>query len=74
MTEALKMVARYGFDKMNLNRIEAKCEIDNFTSERVMQKLGMHLEGCFYQYLIRNDKFRDYKFYTKLKISHLNEE
>lgn len=67
MTEALQSIIKFGFDVMKLNRIEAKCEIDNFASEKVLQKLGMKLEGCFYQYLFRKGSFRDYKFYSLLK-------
>ena len=71
MTEALKMVLKYGFNTMKLNRIDAKCEIDNFSSERVMQKLRMRLEGCFYDFLIRKDRPRTYKFYSILKNEYM---
>ena len=37
MTEALDIIMNYGFTEMGLNRIEAKCEIDNFASERVIR-------------------------------------
>jgi ribosomal-protein-alanine N-acetyltransferase len=67
MTEALELIINYGFDVMGLKRIEAKCEIDNFASEKVLQKLGMRLEGCCYSYLFRKGKFRDYKLYALLK-------
>ncbi|MEM4326285.1 MAG: GNAT family protein [Candidatus Pacearchaeota archaeon] len=64
MTECLLSIIEYGFNIMGLHRIEAKCEIDNFASEKVLQKVGMKLEGCFYDYLIRKGKFRSYKFYS----------
>jgi [ribosomal protein S5]-alanine N-acetyltransferase len=67
MTEALRMVVNYGFDTMKLQRIEAKCEIDNFASERVMQKLGMSFEGRSKAFLKRKGSFRDYKFYALIK-------
>ena len=67
MTEALKMVFQFGFNEMKLNRIEAKCETDNFASEKVMQKLGMRFEGCLFDYLFRKGKARSYKFYSILK-------
>ncbi len=66
MTEALNQIIEYGFNVMQLNRIEAKCEIDNFASEKVMQKLGMRLEGCCYDYLFRKGNFRSYKLYSIL--------
>lgn len=64
MTEALFAIINYGFKSMSLQRIDAKCEINNFSSERVMQKLGMRLEGCMYNYLIRKGASRHYKFYS----------
>ena len=67
MTEALGIIVHFGFEVMELNRIEAKCEIDNFASERVLQKIGMQLEGCCYEYLVRKGIFRDYKIYALLK-------
>jgi ribosomal-protein-alanine N-acetyltransferase len=66
MTEALSEIIRFGFVNMKLNRIEAKCEIDNFGSERVLQRCGMKCEGVSYSYLIRKNIPRDYKFYCKL--------
>lgn len=45
MTEAVRAVIRHGFTTMDLNRIEARCMVDNVASERVMQKAGMTLEG-----------------------------
>ena len=72
MTESLNMVIQYAFNKMDLNRIEAKCEIDNIASERVMQKLGMCFEGCLYDYLYRKGEARSYKFYALLKKDNTN--
>jgi ribosomal-protein-alanine N-acetyltransferase len=67
MTEALKMVLEYGFNMIKLRRIEAKCEINNFSSERVLQKLGFRLEGCFYNFIKRKGLYRDYKIYALIK-------
>lgn len=67
MTEALNSIIHFGFDVIGLNRIEAKMEIDNFASEKTLQKIGMKLEGCFYDYLFRKGKFRTYKFYSIIK-------
>jgi ribosomal-protein-alanine N-acetyltransferase len=71
MTEALKMVLEYGFNTIKLHRIEAKCEINNFSSERVLQKLGLRLEGCFYDFLIRKEMPRTYKFYSILRKEYI---
>lgn len=66
MPEALHSILDYGFKVMGLHRIEAKCEIDNFASEKAMQKIGMKLEGCKYDFLMRKGQFRSFKFYAKL--------
>jgi len=70
MTEALNKVLFAGFSVLNLNRIEAKCEKDNFASEKVMQKIGMSLEGYFKEYQYIKGKFKDFKFYSVLKNEH----
>ena len=44
MTEALKEIVKFGFDKMNLMRIEARLDSKNVASERVMQKNGLKYE------------------------------
>lgn len=43
--EALNALLRFGFREIGLNRIQARCEPDNLSSERVMQKAGMKFEG-----------------------------
>jgi [ribosomal protein S5]-alanine N-acetyltransferase len=43
--EALKALLEFGFRDIGLARIEARCDPDNFSSERVMQKAGMKFEG-----------------------------
>ncbi len=43
--EALRRVIRFGFDYLELHRIEAKFMEDNISSRRVMEKCGMTFEG-----------------------------
>ena len=43
-SEALKAVLAYGFAELDLNRIQARCSLDNPGSERVMQKSQMKFE------------------------------
>jgi ribosomal-protein-alanine N-acetyltransferase len=42
--EALKALMKFGFREIGLARIQARCELDNLSSERVMQKAGMRFE------------------------------
>ena len=67
MTEALKKIVGYSFNDLGLVRLSARCEIDNFASEKVMQKIGMTQEGIARKFLIRRGDFRDYKFYSTIK-------
>jgi RimJ/RimL family protein N-acetyltransferase len=43
--EALKALLKFGFRDVELARIQARCELGNLSSERVMQKAGMMFEG-----------------------------
>jgi ribosomal-protein-alanine N-acetyltransferase len=43
--EALKALMIFGFREIGLTRIQARCQPDNLSSERVMQKAGMRFEG-----------------------------
>jgi ribosomal-protein-alanine N-acetyltransferase len=67
MTEALEEILRFGFEQMELQRIEAKCFLDNNSSERVMQKCGMKLEGILRSYKYVKGNFGDFKLYSILR-------
>lgn len=67
MSEAVKAVMRFGFTRLRLNRIEAKCMPDNKASERVMQKCGMRYEGLMRKALLAKGRFVDLKAYAILK-------
>jgi [ribosomal protein S5]-alanine N-acetyltransferase len=45
MPEAVRAVIRFGFGRMELNRIQARCVAENTASARVMEKAGMTYEG-----------------------------
>lgn len=51
-TEATQALIRFGFEQMNLVRIEAVCLPDNIASTRVLQKIGMRYEGLLRGYQI----------------------
>jgi ribosomal-protein-alanine N-acetyltransferase len=44
-TESLKAVINFGFETLNLHRIEAGCAVDNISSIKVLEKSGMIREG-----------------------------
>lgn len=54
-TEALRAVLEYLLDQVGFHRVQAKCASGNAASERIMQKAGMHREGCLRGYFLRKD-------------------
>lgn len=67
MSEAVRAILRFGFERMNLNRIEARCIAENAASARVMEKAGMVYEGTLRQREYIKGAYRDIKFYAILK-------
>jgi ribosomal-protein-alanine N-acetyltransferase len=64
LPEALIKIIEFSFKQLGLIRIEAKCEVGNFASEKVMQKVGMIQEGLFIKYLKRKGESRSYKLFA----------
>ena len=44
-TEALKTIIQFSFNNLHLHRIGAGCAVENVSSVRVLEKVGMTLEG-----------------------------
>lgn len=66
-TEATKPILSYGFHELGINRIEARCNYNNVGSYRVMEKLGMELEGILRKQLKIKGEFLDQRMYSILK-------
>jgi ribosomal-protein-alanine N-acetyltransferase len=69
--EVVNKLFEFGFQKMELERIQARCLIENNKSERVMQKVGMKYEGITRHALLIKGKFVDLKVYSILKDEYL---
>ena len=67
MTEAAREVVEFGFERLDLNRIEARCEVPNVASARVMEKLGMSYEGTLREQMYTKGRFCDLKLYSILR-------
>jgi [ribosomal protein S5]-alanine N-acetyltransferase len=65
--EAANKVIKFGFDNMELNKIKAPCMVENKQSERVLQKLGMTLEGIMKEEYLIKGMFRNMAVYSILK-------
>ncbi|GAB2540588.1 GNAT family N-acetyltransferase [Gracilibacillus alcaliphilus] len=72
ITEAAKRILTFGFEEMNLVRIQAKCIAANIGSARVMEKAGMTFEGVMRKALFHNDQHWDIKLYAILKEDFLS--
>ena len=57
--EALRRVMKFGFEELNLNRLEAHYMVGNDASRRVMEKVGMHYEGVLRSSLFIKGEYRD---------------
>lgn len=67
MTEALRAVLRYSFEKMAINRIEAQHEVGNPASGAVMRKCGMRREGTLRERLYNKGRYVDVELYAMLR-------
>jgi RimJ/RimL family protein N-acetyltransferase len=62
-TEAVRLLLRYGFEELNLNRISLVVISNNPRAIRCYQKAGFVQEGCLRQAAYRNGQFHDvYQF------------
>jgi len=59
ITEAVRAVIQFGFEELNLNRIEACRMRENVASKRVMDKLGFEEEGVIRRGLLVQGHWED---------------
>lgn len=67
MPEALRAMLRYGFETLNLYRVEALVVPGNSQSVRVLQKLGFQEEGLRRSYGYWKNQFWDLHCFSLLK-------
>lgn len=65
--EALKAAIKYGFENMDIHRIEALIEPPNVASQKLVERLGFLQEGLLRNYEYTNGKFDDLYMYSLLK-------
>ncbi|WP_449620432.1 GNAT family N-acetyltransferase [Robertmurraya sp. Marseille-Q9965] len=66
-SEAIGAILQYGFEHMELNRIEALIEPPNLPSQKLVEKQGFIREGLLRQYEFTSGKFDDLYMYSMLK-------
>ena len=67
MTNAVKSLVDYGFDTLELNRIELKIANENFKSRAIAKKLGFQEEGILRQDEYLNGEYYDFIIYSVLR-------
>lgn len=65
-TEASAALIEYGFSSLGLHKITASHFTRNPASGRVMQKLGMTLEGTHHSHFLKGERFEDVAVYGLL--------
>lgn len=72
MTEVVDEVIRYGFSKMKLVRIEARCFPNNYASIRVLEKCGMEQEGMLRKHILAKGCYEDVLQFSIINKAVLN--
>jgi len=49
-TKAVRQIVRFGFERLDLPSVEAKCFTQNIAAGRVLEKNGFHFQGKFRPY------------------------
>lgn len=67
VTKAVNLIMAHGFEEMAMNRIQARCFIDNAGSENVMKRVGMEFEGILRKRMFVKGHYHDMKMYSILR-------
>jgi ribosomal-protein-alanine N-acetyltransferase len=67
MTEALKEMIKYGFEKMELNRVEAFVGPNNPASLKLIRSLGFTEEGQLREHYYKHPRLEDSICFSLLK-------
>lgn len=70
-TEVARALVEFGWNEMNLNRIEANVVQGNMASMRVLEKLGFRQEGVMRQRLLKGGKYYDLHFFSLLRSEYI---
>jgi RimJ/RimL family protein N-acetyltransferase len=73
-TEATKLMLRYGFLELNLNRIQTTDMEENVGGWRADEKAGFKLEGIMRENIQRFGKYHDQRLYSMLRREFLEKE
>ncbi|MFC7680752.1 GNAT family N-acetyltransferase [Paenibacillus sp. GCM10028914] len=67
MTEVLEAVINFGFEELELNRIQALIHRDNVNSRKVLEKSNFREEGLLSEYYYKKNRYVDAVIFSILK-------
>ncbi|MEO8151190.1 MAG: GNAT family protein [Bacteroidia bacterium] len=67
MSEAIKPIISFGFEQMNLHRVEAFIGPANAASTKLVKRLGFKEEGTLREHYFKNNKMEDSVSFSILK-------
>ena len=73
-TEAAKAVIKYGFDEMNLHKVQICTKTINAPSKRVIEKCGLQYEGTLRDYFYMNGVYVGRLYFSILRDEYENRE
>lgn len=71
-TEAAKAVIAYGFDRMNLHKVQICTKTINAPSKRVIEKCGLTYEGTLRDYFYMNGEYVGRLYFSLLRSEYEN--
>lgn len=72
MTEAVKAVIKFGFEKMELHKIQISTKEVNAPSRRVIEKCGFTYEGTLRDYFYMDGEYLDRLYFSMLEQEYRN--
>ena len=66
-TESLKLLIRYAFEDLQINRLQAHIFLDNIASQRLFEHLGFQQEGINRDYVIKKTEFKNVYAYALIR-------
>ncbi|GCE47690.1 RimJ/RimL family protein N-acetyltransferase [Thermosporothrix hazakensis] len=73
-TEATKLMIRYGFMELNLNRIQTQDMEENIGGWKADEKAGFKYEGTLREAIFRFGKYNNVRVYSLLRSEFLEQE
>jgi ribosomal-protein-alanine N-acetyltransferase len=73
MGKAMAKVLEFGFNTMNINRIQASTLLVNKPSWKLLKTAGFNREGSLKQYRLHNGKYFDIEMYALTKDQYLEQ-